>query len=80
MANMIAFDEHHHEVVLPIENSQLKVGDLVLIKTGEQVPADSTILWGEASVSEAIITGESSPVSKSAKEKIIGEALFLMEP
>jgi len=77
MANMIAFDEHHHEVVLPIENSQLKVGDLVLIKTGEQVPADSTILWGEASVSEAIITGESSPVSKSAKEKIIGGSIVL---
>ncbi len=77
MANMIAFDEHHHEVILPIENSQLKVGDLVLIKTGEQVPADSTILWGEASVSEAIITGESSPVSKSAKDKIIGGSIVV---
>ena len=77
MANMIAFDEHHHEVVLPIENSQLKVGDLVLIKTGEQVPADSTILWGEASVSEAIITGESSPILKSAKDKIIGGSIVV---
>ncbi|MBD0332876.1 MAG: cation-translocating P-type ATPase, partial [Chitinophagaceae bacterium] len=34
MANIIAFDEHHHEVILPVESTQLKVGDLVLIKNG----------------------------------------------
>ncbi|HYJ39117.1 MAG TPA: cation-translocating P-type ATPase, partial [Chitinophagaceae bacterium] len=77
MANMIAFDENHQEVILPIENSQLKVGDLVLIKTGEQVPADSKILWGEANVSEAIITGESSPIFKKAKDKLIGGSILV---
>jgi Cu+-exporting ATPase len=79
MANMIAFDEHHHEVILPIDNSQLKVGDLVLVKSGEQVPADSKILWGEANISEAIITGESKPVLKKAKDKVIGGSILLME-
>ncbi|MES2881671.1 MAG: cation transporter, partial [Bacteroidota bacterium] len=53
MANMIAFDGEHKEVILPIENTQLKVGDLVLIRTGEQVPADCKILWGEAHINEA---------------------------
>ncbi|HKH60735.1 MAG TPA: cation-translocating P-type ATPase [Flavitalea sp.] len=77
MANMIAFDENHHELIFPIENSQLKHGDLVLIKSGEQVPADCKILWGNANVSEAIITGESLPLEKKAKDQLIGGSLLL---
>ncbi len=69
MANMIAYDDKHEEHVFPVESSSLKVGDLLLIKTGEQVPADCKVLWGEASVSEAIITGESAPVEKKMNDK-----------
>jgi Cu+-exporting ATPase len=76
MANMIAFDDQHQEVIFPIDNSQLKPGDLILIKSGEQVPADSKILWGDASVNEAIITGESLPVEKHAKENLIGGSIL----
>lgn len=76
MANMIAFDGDHKEVILPIENTQLKTGDLILIKSGEQVPADCKILWGEANVNEAIITGESLPLEKHAKDKLIGGSLL----
>ncbi|HLO82247.1 MAG TPA: cation-translocating P-type ATPase [Chitinophagaceae bacterium] len=75
MANMIAFDGEHQEVILPIENTQLKVGDLVLIKSGEQVPIDCKILSGEAHVSEAIITGESVPIHKVGKDKLIGGSI-----
>jgi len=75
MANMIAFDDQHQEVIFPIENTQLKVGDLVLIRTGEQVPADCKILWGEAQVNEALITGESIPVYKTKKEKIVAGSI-----
>jgi P-type Cu+ transporter len=77
MANMIAFDEHHQEVILPIENVHLKTGDLVLIKSGEQVPADCKILWGDVTVNESIITGESLPVEKHAKEKLIGGSVLV---
>ena len=76
MANMLVFDDQHKEVILPLENTGLKVGDLVLIKSGEQVPADCKILWGDASVNEAIITGESLPVTKHAKDKLIGGSLI----
>ncbi len=75
MANMIAFDDKYREVIFPIENSQLKVGDLVLIKTGEQVPVDCKILWGEAQVNEALLTGESIPVFKTKKDKVIGGSI-----
>jgi Cu+-exporting ATPase len=76
MANMIAFDDEHKEQIFPVENTLLRVGDLVLIKSGEQVPIDCKILWGEAQVNEAIITGESTPVYKKAKDKLIGGSVF----
>lgn len=76
MANMIAFDENHQEVIFPIENTQLKVGDLILIRSGEQVPIDAKILWGEAHVNESLLTGESIPVHKVAKDKIIGGSVL----
>ena len=75
MANMIAFDDQHKEQLFSIENTQLRVGDLILIKNGEQVPIDCKILWGDVHVSEAIITGESSPVHKYQKDKLIGGSL-----
>lgn len=75
MANMIAFDENHQELIFPIENTQLRSGDLILIKSGEQVPADCKILTGEATVNESIITGESLPITKKAKDTLIGGSL-----
>ena len=72
MANMIAFDDKYQEQVFPVENTQLKVGDLILIRSGEQVPIDCKILWGDVHVNEAIVTGESNPVRKQAKDKLIG--------
>ncbi|MEI9945637.1 MAG: cation-translocating P-type ATPase [Chitinophagaceae bacterium] len=76
MANMIAFDGEHKEQIFPVENTQLHVGDLILIKSGEQVPIDCKILWGDAHANEAIITGESVPVHKYAKDKLIGGSII----
>ena len=76
MANMIAFDDQHNEQIFPIENTELRVGDLILIKSGEQVPIDCKILWGDAQVNESVVTGESSPVHKYAKDKLIGGSLI----
>jgi len=75
MANMIAFDDEHKEQIFAVENSQLRVGDLVLIKTGEHVPTDCKILWGECSVNESILTGESMPLEKHAKDNLIGGSI-----
>ncbi len=76
MANMIAFDDKYQEVIFPVENTQLKAGDLILIRAGEQVPADCKVLWGETQVNEAIITGESVPVFKTKKDKLIGGSIL----
>jgi Cu+-exporting ATPase len=75
MANMIAYDDQHQEHIFPVESEHLKTGDLILIRSGEQVPADCKILWGEADVNEAIITGESVPLHKMGKDKLIGGSI-----
>ncbi len=75
MANMIAFDEEHKENIFPVENTQLRVGDLILIKSGEQVPMDCKILWGDVYVNEALLTGESEPVHKQKKDSLTGGSL-----
>ena len=77
MANMIAFDDEHKEQIFPVENTQLRVGDLILIKTGEQVPTDCKILWGDMHVSEALLTGESKPLRKQKKDSLIGGSLVV---
>ncbi len=76
MATMIAFDGDHHEQLFAVENSSLKSGDLVLIKNGEQVPADCRILWGDCLVNEAIMTGESFPVAKQKKDFLVGGSVL----
>ncbi len=75
MANMIAFNDQHEEQIFEIENTALRTGDLILIKTGEQVPTDCKILWGECAVNEALITGESTPLPKTKKDNLIGGSI-----
>lgn len=77
MANMIAYDDAHQEQVFAVESEQLRSGDLILIRAGEQVPADCKILWGEADINESILTGESVPVHKKGKDTLIGGSLLV---
>lgn len=51
--------------------SQLKVGDLVLIRPGASIPVDGVITEGNSSVDQAAITGESKPVSKSVNDEVV---------
>lgn len=75
MANMIAFDDQHQEQIFSVESTQLRVGDLLLIKAGEYVPQDCKILWGEATINESILTGESVPVLKKMSDTLIGGSM-----
>ncbi len=61
--------------VMDVPLSELAVDDKVLIKPGEKIPADGVIVEGESSVNEAMLTGESSPVTKKTGAKIIGGSI-----
>lgn len=50
----------------PVAASQLRAGDVVLVETGDLIPADGEVIEGVASVNEAAITGESAPVIREA--------------
>lgn len=57
------------EVTIPTD--EVKLGDIVLVKPGEKIPIDGTIISGSGSVNQATITGESIPV-----EKTVGDHVF----
>ncbi|GAA0338486.1 potassium-transporting ATPase subunit KdpB [Sphingomonas oligophenolica] len=50
----------------PVPASALRVGDVVLVTTGDLIPSDGEVVEGVASVNEAAITGESAPVIREA--------------
>lgn len=54
---------------------ELNVDDKIIIKPGEKIPADGDIVEGESSVNEAMLTGESKPVSKKVGGKVIGGSI-----
>ena len=55
-----------------VPTKSLKSGDVVLVKPGARVPTDGVVTDGESSVNEAMLTGESLPVEKSAGSEVIG--------
>ncbi len=55
-----------------VEVSELEKGDIVLVRPGSSIPADGTVVEGDSSVDESMITGESEPVSKSEGDEVIG--------
>ncbi len=61
------------EVEIPIE--QVQVGDELLVRPGEKIPVDGTVLSGISSIDESMITGESIPVEKVEGEALIGATI-----
>ena len=58
---------------VPVEH--LFVGDRILVRAGECIPADGTILSGNGAVNEAMLTGESIPVDKVQGDKVTGGSI-----
>ena len=52
--------------------SELAIGDVLIIRPGERVPTDSTIISGNGSLDESMLTGESMPVDKTTGDQIFG--------
>ncbi len=58
------------EEIIPA--SQIEIGDIILVRPGEALPADGVITEGEAYIDESMLTGESMPVGKVSGDKVFG--------
>ena len=67
----VATDAHSEEE-LDIPIADVVAGDTVIVRPGERLPVDGVVLSGESAVDEAMLTGESAPVPKTAGARVIG--------
>src|SRR5690606_9908949 len=59
-----------------IDSRQIASGDILLVNSGDKIPADGDIIWGEGTVNESLITGESVPVEKVKYDSVIGGTIL----
>ncbi|MEA5116559.1 MAG: heavy metal translocating P-type ATPase [Propionicimonas sp.] len=59
------------EQVVKVAPSELRVGDVVLIRPGGSIPADGRIVEGRAAVDESMVTGESRPVERAEGDRVV---------
>ena len=64
---------HDEEVEVPID--EVAVGDVLLVKPGEKIPTDGTVIKGHSAVDESLATGESLPVEKSEGDAVVGATI-----
>ncbi|MFN5928760.1 MAG: heavy metal translocating P-type ATPase [Roseiflexaceae bacterium] len=64
-----------HEVV--IATGEVRRGDIVVVKPGERIPVDGSIVMGETTIDESMLTGESVPVRRIGGEKVVGASINL---
>ncbi len=60
-----------------VQTKEVKVGDILLIKSGAKIPLDGIVTEGNGSVNEAMITGESLPIEKTVDSTVIGGSVSL---
>jgi Cu+-exporting ATPase len=61
------------EIEIPVE--QIEVGDVFVVRPGERVPVDGTVIEGHSSLDQSMITGESIPVEKNTGDELIGATI-----
>jgi len=62
--------ENGREIEIPL--TRVRVGNFVIVRPGERIPVDGTILEGESSVDESMLSGEPLPVDKHPKDPVVG--------
>lgn len=61
------------EIEIAVEDLKLK--DIVIVKPGQSIPTDGIITYGNTSIDESMLTGESLPISKKVGDKVIGASI-----
>jgi Cu2+-exporting ATPase len=78
------FEQHPDFVWIRVENAEISIpfnelqqGDIVVVHTGEMIPADGTVVNGMASVDQHILTGEARPVEKESGDEVFASTVVL---
>lgn len=64
-------------VEMEIETSNVLVGDIVIVRPGERIPADGVVVEGAPSIDESMLTGEPAPAEKKTGDKVVGGTINL---
>ena len=77
LVSMMPAEAHkiNGENIIDIKLEDLLKDDMILIKSGEKVPADGVIVEGSSYINESMLTGESKPVKKDVNDKVIGGSI-----
>lgn len=67
--NIALVKKNENEIYIPVE--QIKIGDIIIIKPGDRIPMDGTVISGSSAVDQSPITGESIPLNK-----VVGDEVF----
>jgi Cu2+-exporting ATPase len=76
-ANRLTRDGDRHETVAA---ASLEIGDRVIVRPGESVPADGEILEGHTAIDESLLSGESLPLEKQAGDRLFGGSINRANP
>ncbi|MEQ1581143.1 MAG: heavy metal translocating P-type ATPase [Steroidobacteraceae bacterium] len=79
LARLTPFTAHRlgKEGIEDVSTTVLALGDRILVRTGESIPADGEVLSGSSRCDESLLTGESQPVSRRVGDTVIAGALLL---
>ena len=64
------------EKIVEIDFNEIKKNDVLVVNSGDRIPIDGKVVWGNCSVDESMITGESLPVSKEINSDVIGGTIL----
>ena len=65
------------EKQIKIEFADIKINDILLVNNGDKIPVDGEIIWGNGTLDESMISGESMPLEKQQHENVIGGTILL---
>lgn len=63
---------------IEIDTKEVKIGDILLVKTGEIIPVDGKVVNGKTTIDESSLTGESNPIEKSVGSDVYGGTISLI--
>lgn len=73
----VVVSENGLEQLIEKPGGEVQIGEIVQINTGDRIPLDSKVVYGEGSVDESMVTGESLPIHKATGNEVVGGTILL---